>query len=292
MDINTRNGNQIWRVIDVINWARQYFKKLGFDNPRREIEWLLQDLFNCKRVDLYLRFEKPLSKQELKTLRSWIKRRLTQEPLQYITGQTEFFGRKFIVDSKVFIPRPETEQLIDAILRITKNDKNINILDIGTGGGCIAVTLARELPNAKVTGIDNSHNAIENASKNAEAHEIRNIEFKLIDILKEIPKNKFSLIVSNPPYIPNEEIENLIDDVKNFEPQAALTDFEDGMVFYKRLLAIAPQILKKNGYILMEVGRGRHPKKVQELFGSPIFNSIELIRDLNGDERIIKARLA
>lgn len=291
MDINARNENQIWRVIDVINWAKQYFQKLSFDNPRREIEWLLQDLFNCKRVDLYLRFDKTLSKQELKTLRSWIKRRLKQEPLQYITGQTEFYGRKFIVDSNVFIPRPETEQLIEASLQITKNDKKLNILDIGTGGGCIAVTLACELPEAKVTGIDHSNSALDNARKNAEANGLKNIEFKLVDILKEVPASKFTLIVSNPPYIPKKEIEHLNDDVKNFEPHEALTDFEDGMVFYKRLVTIAPNILEKNGYIAMEAGYGSQPEKVHELFSIPKFHSVELIKDLNGDERIIQAQL-
>ena len=145
------NREEPMRVIDLIKWAETYFSGKGFDHPRAEIEWFLQELLNCNRMDIYLRFEEILSLSQLSTLRSWIKRRLEHEPLQYITGFTEFYGRKFIVNEHVLIPRPETERLIDiALEKITQMDSP-TILDVGTGSGCIAITLAKESVNSDIS---------------------------------------------------------------------------------------------------------------------------------------------
>jgi release factor glutamine methyltransferase len=292
MEINTRSKNMIWRVIDVINWAVQYFKQQGFDHPRREIEWLLQDLLESSRIDLYLRFEDTLSQQELHTLHAWIKRRLKHEPLQYITGQAEFYGRKFIIDKNVFIPRPETEKLVEVTLQMVNQDDRTNILDVGTGCGCIALTLASELSNAQVVGIDASKMALNNAQKNKEVVNVKNIQFELMDFLCEIPANKYSIIVANPPYIPEMEVNDLMVDVKNFEPHDALTDYSDGMKFYIRLIEVSEQIMEKKGWMVLELGLGNHPQKVMHLFKHSNFKKIELIKDLNGDDRIVKAQLA
>ena len=145
---------KVWRVIDLINWADQYFSLKGIDNPRQEIEWMLTDILDCERFDLYLRFEEPLTSDQLELLHQWIKRRVKKEPLQYITGHCEFYGRTFIVNKDVFIPRQETERLVDVAIAILKAANKPTVLDMGTGTGCIAISLAKEIPNSKITGID------------------------------------------------------------------------------------------------------------------------------------------
>ena len=133
-----------WRVIDLINWAESYFKGKGFENPRREIEWLLRDVLKCDRMDVYLRFEESLSKSQLDVIRSWVKRRIKHEPSQYITGSCEFYGQRLLVNKHVMIPRPETERLLDTVLEKVKEIVSPSILDVGTGSGCIALTLGLE----------------------------------------------------------------------------------------------------------------------------------------------------
>ena len=149
-----------WRVIDLIHWAETYLKEKEFDNPRAEIEWLLCALLDCDRLNVYLRFEEPLSQSQLTILRNWVKRRLKNEPLQYITGSCDFYGRQFFINSKVFIPRSETERLVDVAIEKMKGIDSPSILDVGTGSGCIATTLGLEIPASKVMGVDISLDAL------------------------------------------------------------------------------------------------------------------------------------
>ena len=143
-----------WRVIDIITWGETFFNKRQFENPKTEIEWLLCSLLDCTRLDIYMRFEEILIQSQLNKLRSWVIRRSNNEPLQYITGSCEFYGRKFKLSPKVLIPRPETERLIDVALDFTINKPDPSILDIGTGSGCIAITMGLEKPDSTVLGID------------------------------------------------------------------------------------------------------------------------------------------
>ncbi|MDG2266737.1 MAG: peptide chain release factor N(5)-glutamine methyltransferase, partial [Candidatus Marinimicrobia bacterium] len=156
------------RVIDIINWAEKLFSLNGFNNSRKEIEWLLEELLNCKKLDLYLRYDEELSVENLHKLHTWIDRRIKKEPLQYITGSCEFYGRKFFVNNNVFIPRPETEMLINIALSVLGDDSNKKILDICTGSGSIAITLAKELNNPNISAIDISNKALEIAKINAQ----------------------------------------------------------------------------------------------------------------------------
>jgi len=155
-----------WRVIDLINWAESYFKEKGFENPRMEIEWLLRNVLKCDRMDVYLRFEESLSKSQLYVIRSWVKRRLKHEPLQYITGSCDFYGRRFLVNEHVMIPRPETERLVDTVLEKVKGIVSPSILDVGTGSGCIASTLGLEISGSTILGIDISPSALNVANDN------------------------------------------------------------------------------------------------------------------------------
>lgn len=288
----TRKSQDIWRVIDLIKWGEQYFSDNDFENPRKEIELLIQEILNCTRVDLYLRFEEPLTKPQLETLRDWVRRRKNREPSQYITGKAGFYNLILNVTPDVLIPRPESEILIDSFLEVDGKSKNLSILDIGTGSGCLALAIAKELPNAKITGIDNSVKAIELAQLNSDTLKIENVEFKLLDILTDKIENKFDIIISNPPYILKSEMENSMEDVVKFEPHSALTDFNDGLTFYRKFVDIGTKILNPNGWFILEVGLGKHPEKVLKLFATDKFVNVELVKDLNGDNRALKAQLA
>ena len=275
-----------WRLIDIINWGETYFREKYFDNPRTEIELLLQHLIGCKKIDLYLQFEKIVKPKELTTLRSWIKRRINREPIQYITNSSEFYGRKFIVNQNVLIPRPETEKLIDVSVKILSKKKNPTIIDIGTGSGCIGITMALEIPSSSIIAIDISDSAILTAKKNADMYNLNNIEFLKLDILTQEINNIADMLISNPPYISKEEIPSLMKDVKDFEPMIALTDNSDGLDFYRKFSNIIPHVVKKNGTAILEVGRGDHPDRVKEIFSKSGYNNIGMVKDLNKDKRV------
>ena len=280
-----------WRVIDLINWAESYFKEKGFENPRSEIEWLLRAVLKCNRMDVYLRFEEPLSQSQLATLRSWVKRRLEREPLQYITGFCDFYGREFSVNEHVLIPRPETERLIDTALEKVKGLDSPSILDIGAGSGCIATTLGLEILGSTVLGIDVSEDAIGIANKNKEKLEAENVSFQKMNILKQRPEGEFDVLVSNPPYIPKGEMDGLMKDVKDFEPTVALTDQKDGLIFYKRFAEVGKEVVKSSGWIILEVGLEDHPSAVKNIFSESGFPDTELIKDYNGDDRVLVIKI-
>ena len=290
MQTLARTSENNCRVINLIGWTEKYFLSKGLENGRNIGEILLQHLLDCKRVELYFGSEKQLTQDTIKTYHSWIQRLIKNEPLQYITGTIEFYGLELMITPAVFIPRPETERVVDIALQILKTVISPKILDVGTGSGCIAIALANELPEASVTGIDIDPNMLKVAQKNADLHKINNIIFKQMDIQKEIPKESYNLIVSNPPYIPLNEISDLEKNIKDFEPRIALTDGADGLTFYHRLASVASKILHSNGYLIMEVGQGNHPQKALKLFKNNAFVSNKLIQDYNGDDRVLKVQ--
>jgi release factor glutamine methyltransferase len=276
-----------WRVIDLIHWAETYLKEKEFDNPRAEIEWLLCALLDCNRLNVYLRFEEPLSQSQLTILRNWVKRRLQNEPLQYITGSCDFYGRQFLINSKVLIPRPETERLVDIAIEKMNGINSPSILDVGTGSGCIATTLGLEIPDSKVMGVDISLDALEVANENKAKLCSENVLFIEMDILNTLPEKLFDLLISNPPYIPKNEMENLMKDVKDFEPVIALEDENNGFTFYKRFAEIGRTLVKPGAWFVLEVGMGDHPSMVKSIFSNSGYLNVELIKDYNGDNRVL-----
>ena len=278
---------KIWRLIDILNWGEKYFKEKSIDNPRIEIETLLQHIIGCKKIDLYLQFENKLNTENLIILRGLIKRRVNREPMQYIIGSSEFYGRKFFVNQDVLIPRPETEKLIDVSIDILSKKENPIILDVGTGSGCIGITIALEIPSSSVIAIDISNSALSTAKKNANIYGLKNMQFINLDIFSQDINHTADLLISNPPYISQKEIPGLMIDVKNFEPMVALTDNNDGLEFYRKFSNIIPQVVKKNGVTILEVGRGNHPERVKEIFSKAGFDNIESVRDLNKDTRVL-----
>ena len=288
---SAKDNNRIWQVIDILKWGEDYFKNKGFESPKQEIEWLLCDLLEYKRIDLYINFENQIKKAQLNKLKSWIKRRVDREPLQYITGKTEFYGLKFKINRKVLIPRPETERLVEIALNSIKEIIEPEILEVGAGSGCISIAISSEEPKAKIVSLEVSKDAILLAEENANINNINNINFIEMDFLKDLPKGKFDVILSNPPYISELEISTLMPEVKNYEPKIALTDYGDGLIFYRRFADIAKFLLKPSGLIILEVGLGEHPAKVVNLFKESGYEKIELIKDFNNDQRILKIQI-
>lgn len=286
-----KEKKQVWSIIDLIEWGEDYFKQHKFDSPKQEIEWLLCDLLDHKRVDLYINFEQKVPNDKLALLKKWIKKRLKRMPLQYITGVTEFYGNKYFLNDDVLIPRPETERLVDISLECINKLSHPRILEVGTGSGCISISIALMRGDAKILSIDISQNALNKAQENSDYHKTNNVKFLNLDFLKEIPSERFDIIVSNPPYIPLEEMKNIMIDVKEYEPEIALTDFNDGLVFYDRFADLGSKLLKKEGWMVLEVGIDDHPEKVAKLFKSKGYSNIELVSDYNKDKRVLKVKI-
>lgn len=211
-------------------------------------------------------------------------------PVQYVIGEVDFYGLKLKVNNSVLIPRPETEELVDLIVKENKERSGLKILDVGTGSGCIGLSLAKSLSSSLVTAIDVSTQALEIASENAIKNKIKNIEFTEMDFLKEkFPLGKeFDLIVSNPPYISQSESAGMADHVLKFEPHLALfVPDENSLVFYKKIAGLADENLKNKGTIYLEINE-RLGSETASVFGADRFSSVEIIKDMFGKNRFIK----
>ncbi len=275
------------KVLEAIELSAEYLKKKGIDEARLNAELLLADILGMKRLNLYLNFDRPLTEKEKELYREYLVRRSKYEPLQYILGYTEFFGLKIFVNKDVLIPRPETELLVETIINNYKNLGNLKILDIGTGSGAIAIALAKNL-NCFVDALDISDKALETADYNIRfnnlSSKINLINFNILN--NEFNFNKYDIIVSNPPYVSKEEYFTLQKEIIDYEPEIAVTDFSDGLVFYNRITKIAKNALNANGALYFELGEGLE-LKVKEIMEEHGFKSIHLIKDYSNIIRII-----
>lgn len=281
-------------VLESIKLSEEYLQKKGIESPRINAELLLAGILNCNRLDLYLKFDQPLSEKEKTLYRNYIARRGKKEPLQYILGKVDFFGLKLKVNNSVLIPRPETELLVEYILNDLNSNEEISVLDIGSGSGNISIALAKSLPHAEITGMDISNAAIEIAKQNAKINDItENINFIQADIFLELPngiKKKYDVIVSNPPYVSVEEFETLQSEIKDYEPSIAVTDYEDGLKFYKRIIELSGGLLNSGGKIYFELAEGQSGK-VHEILQKYNFKNIKIKKDYSGIDRIISGVL-
>jgi release factor glutamine methyltransferase len=278
-------------VLEAIKLSTEFLEKKGIESPRINAELLLSSILQCKRLNLYLSFDRPLKENEISVYRELIKRRGQSEPLQYIIGEVEFYGLPFKVNRSVLIPRQETEILVESVIEYCKDRGQIKILDIGTGSGNIAVTLAKHLPEAAVTAVDISEPAVLTAGQNAELNGVaERISFKLADINNFDHPDSFDIIVSNPPYISAGEFETLRPELKIYEPGGALTDYSDGFFFFTKIASLACKHLKKGGMLFFEMGQGQH-EKVSDIMKENSFSNITIRKDYLGIERVIMGEL-
>ena len=282
-------------VLSLIRKSTDFFAEKGIGEAKLSAEYLLAHVLREKRLQMYLRFDQPVQEEELTEFRALVRRRLNHEPVQYIVGSTEFYGLEFAVTPAVLIPRPDTEHLIDAILDFRKSGKiadDLRVLDIGTGSGAIAVALAVQLPGIRVTATDISADALTLAQENAARHSLtERIGFVSHDIFDgnmagaDAP---FDIVASNPPYIPQTEVEALQPEIRNFEPLIAATDGGDGLRFYRRIAERIDELLAPGGLLALEVGAGQ-AESVREILEQAGLRDIAVREDYSGIERVVTA---
>jgi release factor glutamine methyltransferase len=284
---------EIWTIQKVLNWTLPYFEKHQVSESRLSAELLLSHVLKCKRLDLYLQFDRILTGPELKEYRSFIERRIIHEPVAYILGEKEFMGLNFKLTPAVLIPRPETEILVESALAEIKGhqEKSARVLDVGTGSGAIAISVAHYCRECQVTAIDISPAAIEVARQNSEHLGVDKVEFLVLDAL-DLPVNKdekYDFVLVNPPYIAEKDRKELHPQITHYEPAVALFSGENGLQFYSVFIPKIPLIIKKDGWIFMEIGYDQK-EQINILLKESNFSGIEFIPDYQKIERIVKAR--
>jgi len=257
-------------------------------SPRMNAETLLMFVLGCDRAYLYAHPERKLTADEENRYNATITERATGKPSQYITGHQEFWGLDFIVTPAVLIPRPETEHVVETVLDLARTRTFGRVADIGTGSGCIAIALAKELPRARFSAVDISPEALEIARANAARHEVgERIEFRESDLLAALPKQAFDLVVSNPPYVGESERDKVQRQVREFEPRMAVFSGEQGLDIYRRLIPQARAALVPGGWLVVEMGYSVE-QAVRELLAG--WDNLRVTYDLQGIPRVMAAQ--
>ncbi len=280
--------------LEILNRAVEKLRTEGIDRPRTNAELLLGTVLNAKKIDLYLDRDRILTLQQIQKFNQFIQERTSGKPVQYIIGSTEFFGLEFKVNQSVLIPRPETETLVEIVIQQLKNSSQPKIIDLGTGSGAIAISLAGNLKSCFVFATDVSPDALKVAKDNAKRHGVENqIEFVCGDLFEPLRKKNIEgevdCVVSNPPYVSKGEFDHLPREVKDYEPIMALKTDEEGTSFHKRIIEGSLDFLRKDGILALEVGLGQ-ASNVADLFRNwKDFKNVEIKKDLGGIERIVIA---
>ncbi len=276
-------------ILNLINFGSKYLKAKNITSHRLDSEILLSKVLNKSREQILINLREKIKKNDKKIFYKLIKRRSSKEPIAYILKKKEFWSKDFIVNKKTLIPRPETELIVEKIVRLF-HKKKINILDIGTGSGCILLSILSELKNSKGVGIDISHKAIKIAKKNAKKHKLILRSKFYVRSLSEIYNNVYDLIVSNPPYIKRKDIKNLDDDIKKFEPKLALDGGNDGLDVIKKVIYKSKNILKRKGMLALEIGNEQF-NKVSKILRSNKFRTRYIIKDYRENIRCVLSTL-
>ena len=283
------NIDEMPKVGNIINESSSFLSSEGIQESIGKTKWLLSSLFNLSTTEIDLDHDRNLTAKELEKFNGWLSRCAEGEPVQYITNETDFFSLTFHLNKDVLIPRAETERLVEIAIEHVNNSHIQSVLDIGTGCGCIAISLAKNCEHLSIMAIDKSKDALKLANRNSCLNSVNNrIDFFQLNILTQNPVKKFDLVVTNPPYISINEYRCLDKTIKLFEPRNALTDEFDGLRFYRRISEKGMSWLKPGGTILMEVGRGKHPEMAAEVFYSENWGGIKFFSDYNGDNRVLK----
>lgn len=259
------SSQEVWTVGRLLTWTTQFFQQRQVEGGRLAAELLLARAMNCRKIELYTRYETEPTAEQRAVFRELTRRAAEHTPIAYLLGEREFFSLAFEVTPAVLVPRPETETLVQRMIALCREapDRMWNILDVGTGSGCIAVAVARYAANARLTGGDISAEALAVARRNVERHgladRVRLVEADCVDLpADELPAGGFDAILSNPPYVSDADWPGLPPNVRDHEPRLALTGAGgDGLAMYRRLAAEGPEVLRPQGRLLVEIGRGQ-----------------------------------
>lgn len=300
MSTSPSSSSDEWTVGRLLAWTKAHFEQKDVDEPRLAAELLLAEALGCKRIDLYARYDSMPSQQQRTAFREMVRGAAEHKPIAYLTGRREFYSLDFIVTPDVLIPRPETEILVEqALVWCQENPRQrFDILDLGAGSGCIAVTIAKRRPEVHAVASDASPAALEVAARNAERHgvadRVRCVQADMFDLPAEaVPAGGFDLIASNPPYVAEEDRDSLPDNVRKFEPAQALFAGADGLDAIRRIAREAPRFLRPGGTLLLEVGYNQ-ADAVANLFAgdAPTLRLLGRIKDLSGIDRVLQFTLS
>lgn len=285
-------GNNVMTIHDILNESTKALEGVDIPSARLDAEVLLAFCLECDRLEFLKNAEMTLKENQLVEFKTLLARRLQWEPVAYITGRKEFWTFSLEVNKDVLIPRPDTEIIVEETINVCSkiDSSEINILDIGTGSGAISLALAKEIANGKITATDISTSALALARKNARILKMEDkIDFRQGNLFEPV-KGLFDIIVCNPPYIAEEEYEELPKGVKDYEPQIALLAGKNGLEFYEKLIYQAPGYLKKNGWLLLEIGAKQEKAVCKLLEESGFFDGVTMRRDYAGLPRVVRAR--
>jgi release factor glutamine methyltransferase len=286
-----------WSPLELINWTAGYLGDRGFENGRLTAERFLARVLNTDRVQLYLDFDKPLSAAELSEFKTLLKRRLAREPLQYILGETEFFSLPVKVAPGALIPRPETEIIVEQVLELAtelgSEGEEVDILDVGTGSGIIAVAVAVNCPAARIVAVDISAGALNVARENIALHglddRVRLVRQDALGSWPEIYRGAFDILIANPPYVGERDYGELPAEIRDYEPEIALLAGVDGLSFYRNFAGSVPELLKPGGYAFFELGKDMADRAIQ-IFTERGLSDFFVYPDLAGFDRVLKMR--
>ncbi|WP_033171211.1 peptide chain release factor N(5)-glutamine methyltransferase [Selenomonas sp. ND2010] len=285
-------NNEIWTIGRILKWTEQYFEQKGVESPRLDAEVLLSHLLKKQRIYLYVHFDEPLQAEELAAYREMIKKRVAHVPVAYILGEKEFMGLTFQVTADTLVPRPDTEILVQAAVDALKgmSPEAHCFADIGTGSGAICLSVLHFTENTEADTVDISPGARAVAEQNAAALGLtERITFHTGDLLEPIKDKTYTAILSNPPYIPQADIATLAPEVRCKEPMTALCGGADGLDFYRRLCAEAPDMLLAGGFMAFEVGIHQAETVANLAKEHPLIERTEIIKDYAGIDRVVVA---
>ena len=285
-----RDEKKVWSVLEMLRWTTEYFQGKGFHNARLNAELLLAGSLGLKRLDLYLQYDRPLLPAEVAEFRSRLVRRARREPIQYIEGEAAFRNLRLRVDRRVLIPRPETELLVDVVLEWARGREGLRALDVGTGSGAIALSLATEGSFGQVVATDLSPEALEVARGNRDlAAADAPVEFRAGDVYDPVAGETFDVVVSNPPYVGEEERDSLDPEVREWEPARALFAGMGGLEVIRRIVGGAPAVLRPGGLLAIEIGWQQADAVAALIREVDGFSEPTVRRDLAGRDRIVTA---
>jgi release factor glutamine methyltransferase len=277
-------------ISSFLNWSKNQLAEAGVPSPRLDSEIILAHTLNISRTDLWMQNQRMLSESEVKDVKKNMERRLNREPISQIVGHQEFWSLDFIVDENVLAPRPETELLIETALNCISSP-TAKILDLGTGSGSLAVTMAKEISECKVLALDIDPKALSIAKENAVRHGVADqIKFICADLKKSDWLGCFSMILSNPPYIKSADIQKVMPEVRNYEPGKALDGGVTGLDFYRVIIPLAIDRLEENGFLILEIGHDQVDEVTTLLDNFSCYKNIEVVQDYSGYDRIVKAQ--